>query len=137
MKNVNKIITIFILLFLIISLISNISISIIEQNVIGIIALRNIFIVLLIIFLYYNLKITTILLTFFCLFFWYNYFFNNQGEAYYFNVVIYYTNNIYEIIRCFYSNNIIHKTILNIPFISFVFISFFIAPIRIKKHSFR
>jgi hypothetical protein len=123
-----RIILFFVSLFVVFSLISNISISFIDKNVLGIFSIRNLFLLIFLLILSYKSKFSTFSLTLLCLFFWYKFFLKNQLEAYYSNALLYYTININEILSSFFSNQRLSKIILTVPFISFLLLTFIFLP---------
>ena len=132
MKKAINIILSIIILFLILSLISNIVISFSERTLLSIISFRNFFLIVLIFILIYNSKLTNLLLITLSIIFWYNYFFSNDINSFHSNSIIYFSVNLFEVLKSFFSNIFLKKIILIIPFISFLLITFLIIPARAK-----
>ncbi len=106
--------------------------SFIEKNLIGIFSIRNLFLLIFLLVLNYKSKLSTFLLAILCLCYWYKFFFNKQIEPYYTNTLLYYTVNIHEILSNFFSNQLLSKIILTVPFISFLLLTFILLPKRLK-----
>ncbi len=132
MKKVINIISSIIILFLILSLISNIVISFNENTFSSIISFRNLFLIGLMFSLIWNSKFTNLLLLILSIFFWYNYFFSNDLNSYHSNAVIFFSANLFEVLKSFTNNIFLKKIILILPFISFLLITILIIPVRIK-----
>lgn len=132
MKKAINILSTIIIIFLVLSLISNIIISINEKTILKIISFRNLFLIGLIFSVIYKSKFTYLLLLILSIFFWYNYFFSNDLNSFHSNAIIYFSANLFEVLKFYINNIFLKKIILIIPFISFLLITFLIIPARAK-----
>ncbi|CAM3996366.1 hypothetical protein FLJU110815_11085 [Flavobacterium jumunjinense] len=113
------------------SLLVNFGLCYNEGNFLCLIALRNVFLYLLLYCFIVRNRFTLGLLILLSIFFWSQFFQEISYIAYPSNSVLYFNHNLSRILNLMNCNEFVLKTVMIIPFVLFLMVTFFEIPYRI------